>query len=74
MDVHTHRQASPAPQCAHELHFASVYHSGRGIVVPCDESGKVDLDSLSERQRIAYLGARAMVGREYFYPTVQQAH
>lgn len=42
--------------------------------MPCDESGKVDLDSLSERQRIAYLGARAMVGREYFYPTVQQAH
>ncbi|MBI5719668.1 MAG: hypothetical protein HZC37_18520 [Burkholderiales bacterium] len=74
MDVQRHRQASPAPPCAHELLFVSVYHSGRGIVVPCDASGKVDLDSLSERQRNAYLGARAMVGREYFYPTVQQAH
>ena len=39
--------------------------------MPCDEAGHVDLDSLGERLRMAYLGARAMVGREYACPTVQ---
>ena len=42
--------------------------------MPCSESGKVDLDRLTERLRVAYLGARAMVGREYAHPTVQRAH
>ena len=59
---------------SHELRFASLHHPGRGVAVPCDEAGHVDLDSLTERLRNAYLGARAMVGREYLYPTVQLAH
>jgi hypothetical protein len=59
---------------SHELRFASLYHLGRGVVVPCDEFGRVDLDSLSERQRVVYFGARAMIGREYLYPTVQCRH
>ena len=58
----------------HELLFASLYHPGRGIVVPCDAAGNVDLDSLSERLRNADHGARALVGRGYAYPTVQRAH
>lgn len=58
----------------HEMRFASLFHPGRGVVVPCSESGNVDLDRLTERLRLAYLGARAMVGREYAYPTVQRAH
>lgn len=67
--------ASPAVQAStHELRFDSLYHPGRGVVVPCSESGKVDLDRLTERLRVAYLGARAMVGREYAFPTVQRAH
>ena len=70
---------TPAPLPAaqpltHELRFASLFHPGRGVVVPCSESGRVDLDRLTERLRLAYLGARAMVGREYAYPTVQRAH
>ena len=60
--------------CSHELRFASLHDPGRGLVVPCDSQGHVDLDTLSERLRAAYLGARAMVGREYAYPTVQLTH
>ena len=67
-------EPAAVPHCSHELRFASLYHSGRGVVVPCDASGKVDMDALPERLRNAYLGARAMVGREYLFPTVQQAH
>lgn len=59
---------------SHELRFASLYNPGRGISVPCDESGKVDLDLLTERLRVAYFGARAMVGREYALPKVQRVH
>lgn len=65
--------ATPAP-VAHELLFVSLFHPGRGIAVPCDAAGHVDLDRLSERLRNAYLGARALVGREYAYPTVHSTH
>lgn len=59
--------------CAHLLRFTSLYDRGRGVSVPCDEAGNVDMNSLTERMRITYLGARAMVGREYSFPTVQIA-
>ncbi len=59
---------------SHELHFASLHNPGRGLVVPCDAQGHVDLDTLSERLRTAYLGARALVGRDYAFPTVQLPH
>ena len=61
-------------QAAHALHFASLFHPGRGVSIPCDEAGKVDLDQLTERMKIAYLGARAMMGRDYAYPTVMRVH
>lgn len=60
-----------ATDTQHELRFDSLFHPGRGIVVPCDGQGHVDLDTLSDRMRTAYFGARAMVGREYAYPKVQ---
>lgn len=60
-----------APAVAHFLHFDSLYQPGRGIAVPCDDAGRVDLDRLTERQRNVYLAARAMVGREYLYPKVR---
>ncbi len=59
---------------SHVLRFDSLFHPGRGVAVPCDASGKVDMDNLTERLRNAYLGARAMVGREYACPKVQPAH
>lgn len=58
----------------HELRFVSLFHAGRGVSIPCDASGAVNLDALSERMRLAYLGARAMVGRDYNYPTVERLH
>jgi hypothetical protein len=66
--------SAAAPGGSHELRFASAFHPGRGVSVPCDERGQVDLDALPERLRNAYLGARAMVGREYLCPTVQRVH
>jgi glycine cleavage system protein P-like pyridoxal-binding family len=56
---------------AHHLRFASLLHPGRGVSVPCDANGEVDMNDLSERLRNAYLGARALVGREYAWPTVE---
>ena len=65
---------APCAQAAFELRFASLFHPGRGVAVPCDAAGQVDLDALPERLRSAYFGARAMVGREYAYPVVQPTH
>lgn len=65
---------SPLPgaaECSYLLRFASLHDRGRGIAVPCDCAGTVDIDSLTERLRNAYFGARAMVGRDYGIPTVQ---
>jgi hypothetical protein len=56
---------------SHELRFDSLFQPGRGVSVPCDASGHVDMDHLTERLRNAYLGARAMVGREYACPRVK---
>lgn len=58
----------------HELRFDSLYQTGKAIAVPCDSTGKVDLDALSDRLLNTYLGARAMLGREYAYPVVQRTH
>jgi hypothetical protein len=63
-----------ARAASYELRFDSAYKPGRGVSIPCDDAGRVDLDALSERLRTAYLGARAMVGREYLYPTVRPRH
>ena len=64
---------SAAVSASHELRFESLFHPGRGVSVPCDASGHVDMDHLTERLRNAYLGARAMVGREYACPRVTLA-
>jgi len=73
MDVHTLASPAPAPAGSHLLRFASLYEPGRALAVPCNAAGIVDLDSLSQRLRVAYLGARALVGREYACPVVQFA-
>lgn len=67
------RSPGPAGGC-HQLLFASLYHPGRGVAVPCDAGGHVDLDALPQRLLDSYLGARAMIGREYAYPVVQRVH
>lgn len=67
----------PVPQLLqahHCLRFTSLFDPGKAIVVPCDEQGRVDLDTLPARMRTAYLGARALVGREYAYPVLNHLH
>ena len=56
-----------------EIRFRSLFHQGRGLAFPCDATGQVKLDALSERGRSNYLFARAMVGREYATPSVMVA-
>lgn len=58
----------------HRLRFASLFRPGSGISVPCDARGEVHMDDLTERLKNAYLGARALVGREYAYPVVEPVH
>jgi len=53
-----------------EIRFDSLHRPGMGMAFPCDQGGQVDLDALPQRARSNYLFARAMVGREYMYPTV----
>ena len=53
-----------------EIRFLSLFTEGRGLAFPCDAAGHVDLDGLSERGRVNYLYARAMVGREYTTPAI----
>lgn len=57
----------------YELRFQSLFHSGRALCFPCDASGAVQLDGLSDKARENYLFARAVVGREYASPVVQSA-
>lgn len=60
----------PAPS-SYELRFDSLFIEGRGLTFPCDASGQVFLDRLSERARNNYLYARAVVGREFGSPRVR---
>lgn len=73
MNFHNQPAAS-VQDTAHELRFASLFNPGRGVSVPCDSGGHVNLDSLTERLKNAYLAARAMIGREYAFPTVHRVH
>ena len=54
------------------LPFA-VLDNGRGYAFPCDATGHVDLDGMTERARNNYFFARAMVGRDLSVPAVEQA-
>lgn len=53
-----------------QLRFPSLFSEGRALAFPCDASGHVDLDTMSERARNNYLFAHAMVGREFATPAV----
>ena len=57
---------------AFTLLFRPLFHAGRAFAFPCDPKGSVDMDSLSERARNNYLYARAMMGREVAWPSVQR--
>jgi hypothetical protein len=65
------KDARSQPAGPFRLCFRSLFESGRGYAFPCDGEGHVDLDELSERARLNYLYARAMVGRELAMPAVE---
>ena len=56
-----------------ELRFVSLFQPGRALSFPCDRSGQVDLDRLSDRARDNYLFARTVVGCDYRTPVVVPA-
>jgi hypothetical protein len=60
-------------QSGYELRFDSLFEEGRALSFPCDASGRVDLDTMSDRARNNYLYARAVVGREFRAPAVRWA-
>ena len=62
--------AALIPAAEHELRFDSLFVPGRAMSFPCDSSGRVELDALSEPARCNYLFARAVVGREFAVPQV----
>jgi hypothetical protein len=53
-----------------QIRFPSLFQEGRALAFPCDATGHVDLDALSERGRSNYLFAKAMVGRDFATPSV----
>ena len=55
----------------YEIRFQFLFKPGRALSFPCDSQGRVQLDSLSDRARDNYLYARAVVGREFAYPSVR---
>ena len=54
-----------------ELRYRSLSADRRPLAFPCDELGRVDIDRLSPKQRLDYLFARAVVGRDFAAPHVQ---
>lgn len=58
---------------SYELVFSAI-HGGRSFAFPCDCTGKVELNALSERARDNYLMARTLVGRDFHAPTVLRTH
>lgn len=56
---------------AFELRFQSLFNEERRLAFPCNIAGQVDMDALSRSALINYLYARALVGREFFMPSVE---
>ena len=47
-----------------ELRFVPHFGGQRRLVFPCITAGHVEIDKLSEHERIYYLFARALMGRD----------
>ena len=56
-----------------ELRFPSLFDPGRGYSFPCDATGHVDIDALSDRARCNYFFARTVIGRDFASPAVRSA-
>ena len=56
-----------------ELFYRPLRSAASSLTFPCDASGHVDLDSLSENDRREYLYARVVTGHEFAWPVVRSA-
>ena len=63
----------PGQQAAagYELRFESLHREGYSLSFPCDLSGRVQLDGMSEPARTNYFFARMVVGRDFGMPRVR---
>lgn len=68
MSASANQRLSPSD---YELRFRSLFHEGRALSFPCDASGQVNIDSLSDHARTNYFFARTVIGREFAMPAVQ---
>lgn len=48
-----------------ELHFLPRSAKGRSLAFPCNAAGHVEINDLSEHERIDYFFARALRGRDF---------
>lgn len=55
----------------HELVFRDLLNEGHTYVFPCDATGHVDMDVLSESARNNYFYARVVVGNSLSVPIVR---
>jgi hypothetical protein len=58
---------------AFEVRFESLFNAGRAFTFPCDATGHVNIDGLTDRARGNYFFARGMVGRDFAAPSVVPA-
>jgi hypothetical protein len=65
--------ATTMQQTRYELRFQPLFDAGRAFAFPCDASGHVDMDALSDKVLNNYLYARTVVGREFLTPSVQRS-
>ena len=62
----------PLPDVRYRIRFESLKDDRRALEFLCDSEGRVELDELSERDRVNYLFARVVVGGEFRRPAVVQ--
>jgi len=60
----------PTRKGLYELRFAGLSKEKRDYTFPCDATGRVDIDELTDRGRTNYFYARTVVGRELSAPIV----
>jgi hypothetical protein len=66
----TERSIFKASETQYELRFTGLFNKGRGYAFPCDAAGHVDIDRFTDRVRLSYLDALAVVGKELSCPMV----
>ena len=56
----------------YELCFRPLFGAGCAFAFPCDVSGNVDLDHLSECALKNYLYARVVTGSQFAWPSIER--